>query len=657
MRYATPAVILVSLKQINIRYRLTLIAGDERPCLRCVKRGLQDQCHDGVRKKAKYLHDAPPEALVPGYAANYLNGSHNMPTLPGASQIGSNGLPVSQSGAFYGSNPTGSYPQYSPLSQQGQMGPPVLENANMIGDQPAFGSPTQFQPTSGQQVSPAQDLSATMDSSTMASVANTYFDSPFIDPNDPSLFNFNISDMNFGNHYGALEFGMLGHMSSGAVNTPDLDLMNMGQHGSVSYDGQPAFGFGYGDQFQPWQAISDSGSRQGSTTNLWAMQNSGVEAFAVGQNANSFTGTSPHSQNQDYTASYPPSTLSPETQFSHPDNHQQTDASRQNTSQPQQRSRKPAPFPNDMNQYPFKKRRKDTSEIYASVTKPHNYTQGFHQLTAHLNSKYGSANVAEIAKALASIRPSFIASNKNLNQHDLIFMEKGFQRSLYEQDDHFAATGTPSLACRRTGEVALVNKEFSLVTGWRRDVLVGKEPNLNVNLASSKPGSQTGGSNTRGTSTPRIPNVEATPGQPQAVLLAELMDEDSFVQFYRDFSELAFGAARSSVIRRVCLVKYKTKDDPGWRPEDRLGSEATVSPQRNTKPEPLIKGEAGMQALGGKDGKVECMMTWTVKRDIFETPMMIVMNVSLLSYVGNARWLLMTFSSFLSYLEDDLEDD
>ncbi|KAI6855756.1 hypothetical protein KC334_g22325, partial [Hortaea werneckii] len=60
--------------------RAHLTCGDERPCLRCIKRGLQDQCHDGVRKKAKYLHDAPPEALIPGLAGHYpMNGAPNMP--------------------------------------------------------------------------------------------------------------------------------------------------------------------------------------------------------------------------------------------------------------------------------------------------------------------------------------------------------------------------------------------------------------------------------------------------------------------------------------------------------------------------------------------------------------------------------------------------
>lgn len=41
-----------------------------------------------------------------------------------------------------------------------------------------------------------------------------------------------------------------------------------------------------------------------------------------------------------------------------------------------------------------------------------------------------------------------------------------------------------------------------------------------------------------------------------------------------------------------------------------------------------IAGEKGMQNLGFKDGKVDCTYCWTVKRDVFDIPMLIVMNVS-----------------------------
>src|ERR1700761_4973153 len=64
---------------------LTVAPGDERPCQRCIKRGLADACQDGVRKKAKYLHDAPPEALIPpslggtyNLAGNKANSNHTV---------------------------------------------------------------------------------------------------------------------------------------------------------------------------------------------------------------------------------------------------------------------------------------------------------------------------------------------------------------------------------------------------------------------------------------------------------------------------------------------------------------------------------------------------------------------------------------------------
>lgn len=54
------------------------------------------------------------------------------------------------------------------------------------------------------------------------------FGGPLFDPSDPALFNFDISSLNFGNHYGALEMGMLGHMSSGVAETPPGDCGALG---------------------------------------------------------------------------------------------------------------------------------------------------------------------------------------------------------------------------------------------------------------------------------------------------------------------------------------------------------------------------------------------------------------------------------------------
>lgn len=556
-----------------------------------------------------------------------------MQNVPGAPHMGSHIGPMSQPGSYYPPTTSSAYAQYNQMAHQGPMPPQIMQNANMVGDyaaQPTVDPATQFQANSSQQVSPVQAIATTMDQpSALGSAGRTSFDHSFVDPNDPSLFNFNISDLNFGNHYGALEFGMLGHMSSGAVNAPDVDGMGSMGHshqGSVSYDGLPS-NFGYNQPFQPWQHVPNSGVRQSSSQHLWTLNNN---AFAVGENTASETGASDHSQGQDFNAGYSSSTVSPEIPFAEPDENQQHERIRQNSSQSRPQKRKRVPFPNDVNQFaPPKRPRRDTADIYAAVQAPYPYTQGFHNLVAFLHKRFPSSKVLRIAKALASIRPSFISCNKNLNYDDLIFMEKCFQRTLFEYDDFVNCYGTPTIICRRTGEIAHVSKEFCLVTGWRESVILGKEPNLNVNTGESKSGTQTG-SNSKGTATPRMPIPDPEPGRPQPVMLPELLDEDSVVQFYEDFAELAFGASRSSIIGAPCyLLKYKTKDDPGWGPEDRLAEGGKpVKQQSEVQTEQLMKGEAGMDALGANDGRVKAVMCWTVKRDVFDIPMMVVMNVS-----------------------------
>jgi hypothetical protein len=291
-------------------------------------------------------------------------------------------------------------------------------------------------------------------------------------------------------------------------------------------------------------------------------------------------------------------------------------------------------------------------------------------------------------------------------------MEKCFQRTLYEYEDFINAVGTPTIVCRRTGEVAAVGKEFSILTGWKKDVLLGKEPNLNVNTG----GTSGPGSNTASLRAPRYPELKNREGdgipRAQPVFLAELLDDDSVMEFYEDFAKLAFGDSRGSINTRCRLLRYTTKRDPeydnsnnkngnsngsssssndhtavkteGGAPDSTISNNSSgnsnnnnnnnsssssinninnnnskasqnedstaasnpslMSPtQRNRRSghqqqqAPLkhgiirtsVKsGETGFNGLGAKDGKVECSYCWTVKRDVFDIPMLIVMNVS-----------------------------
>ncbi|KAJ9640354.1 Transcriptional regulator of nonfermentable carbon utilization [Coniosporium tulheliwenetii] len=601
--------------------RAHLTCGDERPCQRCIKRGLQDACTDGVRKKAKYLHDAPVEALMPGIGGHYHH--------PNGTKASSLSIQASD-------------PDSTPTAAQ----------------LPNYGA-------------------------------------PLFDPSDPALFNFDISGLNFGNHYGALEFGMLGHMSSGAAETPSENdhLMNPLNQAAASFSA-PVTTSGYSGESIPSNLVfsqdamgqhdwRDPHSRQGSAAQIQTPQNtpaminldsqqrndgfnSQAQAYAIGAGPSSLAGVSPASGTHDMVGSYDNGPI-PAALFVNPNQqqasqqqqvfqHQQQQPRQQQVMQhrgsQQQQSRSDllqGSFqPQGAPQQTRKRRRSNPSDIYNSVKMPHSYTGAFHALTAFLKKRLSPAKTVRVAKAMASIRPSFIACTKSLNRDDLIFMEKCFQRTLHEYQEFINAYGTPTIICRRTGEVAAVSKEFSILTGWRRDVLLGAEPNLNVNTGTpSTSGAQTGNNSTGGMNTPAIPaNADSgaiEPAKPQPVFLAELLDDDSVIQFYEEFAKLAFGDSRGYVMAPCKLLKYRTKEDMG-SVGDKLGAGDRNSARRNTNGasgviktehgfkggmESAIGGEAGMNQLGDKDGKVDCMYCWTVKRDVFEVPMLIVINVSI----------------------------
>lgn len=451
------------------------------------------------------------------------------------------------------------------------------------------------------------------------------FAGPFFDPSDPALFNFDLSSMNFENRYGALEFGMLGHMATGAGDSPSDSATqrgSIGRSGSAQFS-TPAPGFAESPGNQPFMfgdpLLNEWSTGQASGMNVGGvygqngmlpghMKGDAPHAFAIESGPANFTSpssaTSPHVTTSGFdeagfnAAAAKANTLAPNGQrplITTPSLKQQT------------------------LQFGPKRRHRNPSSIYESVKEPYAYTSGFHNLTAFIQRRFSPQKTVRIAKALASIRPSFIATTKTLNRDDLIFMEKCFQRTLWEYEDFINACGTPTIVCRRTGEIAAVGKEFSILTGWKKDVLLGKEPNLNVNTGgSSAPAS---GTTSRGSFTPRSSAVENTTGRPQPVFLAELLDDDSVVEFYEDFARLAFGDSRGSVMTRCKLLKYKTK-------EDMDGAQSDEGKWNSHLRKGGIAGEAGMNQLGFKDGKVECAYCWTVKRDVFDIPMLIVMNVS-----------------------------
>lgn len=586
---------------------------------------------------------------MPGVGGNFYNNSNNgngisngMPPMP---RNGSSSTPQQQpqqqtpsTTSFY---PTpqpqpqpqpGSYNVYpdtttisqSPFTTQSPVSPTFNLKSSTNGRNASLSS------TVGQQPTPTTALSGD------TSQPPNPFAGPFFDPSDPALFNFDLSSMNFENRYGALEFGMLGHMATGAGDSP---TDSAGQRGSIGRSGSaqfstPAPGFGespgnqqpfmFGDPLlNDWSAGQASGQPHVNVSGVYGqngmlsghMKPDAPHAFAIESGPANFT--SPGSA----TAS-PHVTVAGLEDASAFNNNNNVPKSSSNLAPNGQRPliTTPSLKHRDLQVGP-RRRHRNPSSIYESVKEPYGYTNGFHNLTAFIQRRFTPQKTVRIAKSLASIRPSFIATTKTLNRDDLIFMEKCFQRTLWEYEDFINACGTPTIVCRRTGEIAAVGKEFSILTGWKKDVLLGKEPNLNVNTGGSAlPQS---GTTSRGSFTPRSSTLEnANSGRPQPVFLAELLDDESVVEFYEDFARLAFGDSRGSVMTRCKLLKYKTKEDMEGGSSDEHGK------WNNHLRKGGIAGEAGMNQLGFKDGKVECAYCWTVKRDVFDIPMLIVMNVS-----------------------------
>lgn len=187
---------------------------------------------------------------------------------------------------------------------------------------------------------------------------------------------------------------------------------------------------------------------------------------------------------------------------------------------------------------------KEPEEIYAKITKPFLYTPGFHKLIAYLRGRFSRDKLVKMAESMAVYRPSFIACTNSLREHDLIFMEQCFQRTLLTYDNFIKISGTPTIVWRRTGEIAYVGKEFTILTGWTKQQLIGTRPTF----------------------------------------IVELLDDQSVVEYFQLFSKIAFGDFLGATMTECTLLTPT------------------------------------------KDVKIRTGCIWTLKRDVFGIPMMIIGN-------------------------------
>ncbi|KAL9126824.1 MAG: hypothetical protein Q9217_004198, partial [Psora testacea] len=603
----------------------------------------------GVRKKAKYLQDTPAEALTQELGTrgrppvsnthNFLS-RQNMPELPGA-------MPRN---LYAGPSPYNPYPSTGqtpiPLT-------PLSANPQSFGNQPTA-LPPNYATVPGQSSLQMQNY---------GSAALQGNPSSSSDPlqNDLDFAPFELSyldDLNFENRFAAAEFGMLGTMTSGMATSPPSDGAGVFQSASDNYtpnNASRSFAQSPVDvQQYPYQQSEtttqwtkgfpqkssklEAGASQSAGRTIDPLDGSNKQeaptAFAIG--ASAYPSPSSGSSPQGTMGGYDDSATNMNV-YTNVNLQQHQAQTRQQT--PSHRQPKHSATSTSVTTTPLSKdqtlpsrRHRNPSDVYNNVNQPYSYTAGFHSLTALIQGRFSPQKTARIAKALAAIRPSFISCTMRLNGDDLIFMEKCLQRTLWGLEEVISATGTPTIICRRTGEVVAAGKEFSILTGWSRDILLGKAPNLNVNKGGDASGLPGTGASSRGdnTTTPRAPEQQK-PAAP--VNIVSLLDDDSACDFFDDYSHLAFGDSRGAVTTPCKLLKYKTAKDIGLEDatslDDEVASRLMQQRDANLSGKSGARSEAVMQSLGQKDGKVECMLCWTVKRDVFDIPMLFVMNAYL----------------------------
>lgn len=185
---------------------------------------------------------------------------------------------------------------------------------------------------------------------------------------------------------------------------------------------------------------------------------------------------------------------------------------------------------------------KQPDDIYLTNTvKAYQYPKAYHALIAYLKKRFNKRQLLEIAKCMAKYRPSFISATKNLYENDLIFTERSLQRTLLEYENLISISPSPTIIWRRTGEIVALTNEFAVMTGYSKMSLLTKR-----------------------------------------TFIVELMDDESTINYFKSFSEFAFGDLNATYLTDCNLRKAENNN------------------------------------------YLRCCCVWTIKRDVFDIPMLIV---------------------------------
>jgi len=203
------------------------------------------------------------------------------------------------------------------------------------------------------------------------------------------------------------------------------------------------------------------------------------------------------------------------------------------------------------------------SKYEAGLLKPYNYVKGYARLSRWMDSNVSQESKQKILQPLSVLRPKFRAIAQSLTDIDLVFIEEGFDRLLLDYDRVFSAMAIPACLWRRTGEIYKGNREFAELVGI--DGLILRDGRS---------------------------------------CIYELMAEESAVNYWEKYGTVAFDTNQKAVLT-TCVLRVKPRLSP-------TPGTGTVNHKQDSTP--------------SEEGFVSCCFSFTIRRDSWGIPSMIVGN-------------------------------
>ncbi|KAL0067912.1 Transcription factor [Marasmius tenuissimus] len=225
------------------------------------------------------------------------------------------------------------------------------------------------------------------------------------------------------------------------------------------------------------------------------------------------------------------------------------------------------------------------SKYEAGLLRPYNYVKGYARLSRWMERNVSQESKQQILQPLSVLRPKFRAVAQSLRDMDLVLIEEAFERLLLDYDRVFSAMGVPACLWRRTGEIYKANREFCELVG-----------------------------------------VQGALMREGRLCIYELMAEESAVNYWEKYGHVAFDSSQKAVLTS-CVLRYKPQLSHLINPQPATprGTGGSSPPKAGAETNDNISTPAA-STTPTEEGLVNCCFSFTIRRDKWGIPTMIVGN-------------------------------